>query len=527
MKNNIPFLKLVLLAAGAIIFSLVFWQEKIALNTIFFDALIIGSVFYLYPNAFSKPQMKWLVLAHIISLCTLLYHNTVLSKIACSTTLLLVVVFTQYIHRSIWYASASMVSNYVFFLFSFTQHLQQVKFTKCKRLGLGKALRFSILPLLLLTVFIIVYSLANNVFQNAFGNAAVTIQQFIENIFTQFNWERFGFLLLGIVITGGLILRATYNGFSHKDITSHNDLHRKKNNLLKWKSTALYDLLTVIMGRFANGVLALRNENTVGVISLILLNVLLLAINYIDIKYVWFGFTYSANVNLKDIVHEGTGLLIFSIVLAVAVVLFFFRGNLNFYKKNKWLRYCAYGWIFQNVILVISVLLRDYYYIHHTGLAYKRIGVLFFLAMVLFGLITVFIKIHQQKTAYYLWRVNGWFAICLLVVSSCIHWDEEMAAYNLSKKESIPVDVKFLLTLSDKTLPLLQANTDVLDKPQPNINGEGAYLNRNYISLRQQFEQRKQNFIDEQKQYSWLSWNQADAYVKQKFQLNKLTSALK
>jgi hypothetical protein len=527
MKNNISFLKLILLAVGALVFNLVFWQEKIALNTIFFDAFIVGSVFFLYPNAFSKPQMKWLVLAHIVALCTLLYHNTVLSKIACSATLLLVVVFTQYLHRSVWYAASSMASNYVLVLFSLSASLQQVKLKKTKRLGFGKALRFTIIPLLLAVVFVVVYALANTIFQNTINNIAQATQQFIAKLFTHFNWERLGFLLFGLLITGGLIFRATYNGFSEKDITQHNDLHRKKTNLQKWKSTALYDLLTVFMGRFANGVMALRNENTVGVISLVLLNVLLLVINCIDIKYVWFGFTYSANVNLKDIVHEGTGLLIFSIVLAVAVVLFFFRGNLNFYKKNKWLRYGAYGWIFQNAILVISVLLRDYYYIHHTGLAYKRIGVLFFLAMVLFGLISVFIKIHQQKTAYYLWRVNGWFAICLLVASSCIHWDETMAAYNLSKKETILVDVKFLLTLSDKTLPLLEANPDVLDKPQTNTKGEGEYLNRSSISLRQQFEQRKQYFIEEQKQYSWLSWNQADAYVKQQFEVARITSSLK
>lgn len=527
MKNNIPFLKLILLAAGAIVFNIVFWQEKIAVNAIFFDAFILGAVFYLYPAAFIKPQMKWLVLAHIIALGALLYHNTLLSKIAFSATLLLVVVFTQYLHRSVWYAAASAVSNYVLLFMSLLSGLQQAKFAKIKSVGLRKALRFSIIPLLIAAVFFVVYSLANTVFQTVINNVGLAVQQFVSKMFNWFQWERFGFLLLGLLITGGLILRAAYNGFSQKDITKHNDLYRKKNDLKRWKTSAMYDLLTVFMGRFANGIMALRNENTVGVISLVMLNVLLLVINCIDIVYVWFGFTYTPDVNLKDIVHEGTGLLIFSIVLAVAVVLFFFRGNLNFYKKNKWLRYGAYGWIFQNAILVVSVLLRDYYYIHHTGLAYKRIGVLFFLLMVLFGLITVFIKIHQQKTAYYLWRVNGWFGIVLLVAASCIHWDETMAAYNLSKKATIPVDVKFLLTLSDKALPLLEANPDVLDKQQPVVNGEGVYLNRSAVTPRQQFEMRKQEFLQIQQGYTWLSWNHADAYVKQKFTAVKHTSQLR
>jgi hypothetical protein len=528
MKVNSSVLKMMLVTAGAVVFNIVFWQEKLALNAIFFDAFVLGSVFYLYPAAFTKPEMKWLLLAHVIAAGTVITHNTVLSKIAFSSTLLLVVVFTQYLHRSVWYAAASALTNYVLLIFSFFENLQQVKTKDIKRVKLGKTFRFIIIPLLLAAVFFVVYSLANSVFQRIVSDMGVALQKFTARFFNWFQWERFGFLLLGLVVTGGLLLKAAYNRFSEKDIARSNHLWRKKNNLQRWKSSALFDLLTVFMGRFANGVLALRNENTVGIISLVMLNVLLLAINIIDIVYVWFGFTYTPDVNLKNIVHEGTGMLIFSIVLAMAVVLFFFRGNLNFYKKNKWLRYGAYGWILQNAILVISVLLRDYYYIRHMGLAYKRIGVLFFLLMVLAGLFTVFIKIHQKKTAYYLLRVNGWFAIALLVAASCIHWDETMASYNLARKNSIPVDVRFLLTLSDKTLPLMEANADVLDRPLPPPYDAGDVMVRtDTLTARQLFDMRKQQFLQEQQQYSWLSWNRADAYVLNQFKGSRTTSMLK
>jgi Domain of unknown function (DUF4173) len=253
---------------------------------------------------------------------------------------------------------------------------------------------------------------------------------------------------------------------------------------------------------------------------------LLLFINAIDITYVWFGFTYSANINLTEYVHEGAGMLIFSIVLAMLVLLFFFRGNLNFYEKNKWLRYGAYGWIFQNAVLVVSVLLRDYYYIQHMGLAYKRIGVLVFLLMVLMGLITVFIKIHRRKTAYYLWRVNGWFGIVLLVAASCVHWDETIASYNLAHKNTVPLDVKFLLSLSDKTLPLLEKNQDVLGDDKPVVDGEGEYLYPSRLTPRELFEMRKKDFFAAQKTYSWLSWNASDAYVRKNIPAAVVTSSL-
>jgi Domain of unknown function (DUF4173) len=519
-------LKLILITVGAVLFNIIFWQEKLALNALLFDAFILWSVFYLYPAAFTKPAMKWLLLAHIVALVTVLVHNTVLSKLAFSVTLLLVVVFTQYLHRSVWYAAASAVGNYVLFIFSFFENVKQVKTTGVRSFGIRKALRFAIIPLLIAAVFFLLYSFSNAIFQDAVKDMGIALGNFFTRFFTWFSWDRFGFLLLGLFVTGGLLLKMHSNYFSEKDFSQHNDLWRKKNNFNQWKESALFDVLSVFMGKFANGILALRNENTVGIISLVMLNVLLLFINIIDVVYVWFGFEYTPNLNLKEYVHEGTGMLIFSIVLAMAVLLFFFRGNLNFYKKNKWLRYGAYGWIVQNAILVISVLLRDYYYIQHMGLAYKRIGVLVFLSMVLMGLITVFIKIHQRKTSYYLLRVNGWFAVILLVTASCIHWDETMAKYNLAHKNTVPLDVKFLLTLSDKTLPLIEQNQEVLNNAVANISDEGSYLYRSSLTEKQLFEKRKKDFLEEQKKYSWLSWNVTDAYVKDQLVQPVVTSSL-
>ncbi len=520
--------KIILLFAGAILFNIIFWQEKIADNALLFDAFILLSVFNLYPAAFTKPAMKWLLLAHIVVLSTLIIHNTLLSKLAFSVTLLLVVVFTQFLHRSVWYAAASAMGNYLLFVFSFLEDIRQIKKGGIRSLGLRKILRFLIIPLMIAAVFFLIYSFSNTVFQDVVNSMGIAIQHFFERFFYWFSWDRFAFLMLGLFITGGLLLKMRSNYFSEKEFTKHNNLWRTKHNFKKWKESAMFDLLTLFMGRFANGVLALRNENTVGIISLVMLNVLLLFINVIDVTYVWFGFTYSANVNLTEYVHEGAGMLIFSIVMAMLVLLFFFRGNLNFYKKNKWLRYGAYGWIIQNAVLVVSVLFRDYYYITHMGLAYKRIGVLVFLIMVLVGLVTVFIKIHQRKTAYYLWRVNGWFAIILLVAASCVHWDETIARYNLAHKNTVPLDVKFLLSLSDKTLPLLQKNQDVLVKANTLIYSSYDRYDMLYYGVTpvQFFEIRKSKFFAKQQTYSWLSWNASDAYVKKKLSKPVLTSSL-
>ena len=137
-----PALKIVLLITGTILFNIIFWQEKIAVNALLFDAFILTSVFYLYPAAFTKPAMKWLLLAHVVTLITLVVHNTVLSKLAFSATLLLVVVFTQFLHRSVWYAAASAIGNYLSFVFSFLEDIRQIKRGEIRSLGIKKAMRF-------------------------------------------------------------------------------------------------------------------------------------------------------------------------------------------------------------------------------------------------------------------------------------------------------------------------------------------------------------------------------------------------
>jgi hypothetical protein len=226
-------------------------------------------------------------------------------------------------------------------------------------------------------------------------------------------------------------------------------------------------------------------------------------------------------------VHEGTEMLIISIVLAMAVLLFFFKGNLNFYKRNKWLKYGAYAWIIQNAMLVCSVLLRDYYYILKHGLAYKRIGVLFFLLMVLVGLITVFLKIWARKTNYFLFRVNAWAGIVILVLATTIHWDELIAGYNLKRKDTVELDVQFLLSLSDKTLPLLDTNIVALqnraNRLVPTVEGMDSTVYDNWCI--EQLRMREAGFLKKQQQYSWLSWNYADDWTKRYFTKKKSIAA--
>lgn len=517
-----------LVIAGGILFSLVFWQEKLGVNTILFDAFILAAIFYLYAQARQSAVVRWLLVGHLICLAMIVIHNTVLSKIAFVSTLLLIVGFAEYIHRSVWFAGGSVLLNFVFCFASIGDQLKQVKPRGNKTRRFSKVIRFAIFPVLLLAVFFIIYSSSNSVFQAITRNIDLYIGKFLSAVFGTISIEWFLFLLLGIFLTGALLLRSRLDYFVNREKHSRDALQRTRMSWKKRNQQPFHALVQTIMGRFAKGMLALKNENTTGIISLVLLNILLLVINIIDISYLWFDFDYMGDVFLTKMVHDGTELLIVSIVLAMLVLLFFFKGNLNFYRNNKWLRYGAYAWIIQNSILVVSVLLRDYYYIARYGLAYKRIGVLFFLLMVLIGLATVFVKIWKQRTIYFLFRVNAWAGIILLVLASTIHWDELIAGYNIRHKDKVPLDAEFLLSLSDKTLPLLQANIEVFKKKQVEVEAAKGSSeseswrsgNRDYCDTcyEETIKNRTSHYLQEQERLTWLSWNYADAYTRQRLQ---------
>ena len=515
-------LKLSLTFLGAIIFNLIFWNEKIGVNALLFDVFIMCCIYYLYPSSVRNKICIGLGVAHLITAAMVVVHNTALSKIGFSITLLLFVSFSQYIHRSAWYAGGSVILNYILAIPNFFRQLKSVKPKNINLARLSRPVRMLLIPFIIVTIFIVIYAFGNAVFSNIASDIFSAVQHWFANIFYWFSIPRFAFFLLGILITNGLIIKTRGNYFSDADLKQVDYLVRKKHNLKKWKESSFADLLSVIFGKASKGVMAIKNEFTIGLISLVLLNILLLFINIIDVKYVWFGFTFSKNVNLAAYVHEGAELLILSIILAMLLLLFFFRGNLNFYKRNKWLKYGAYLWIFQNLFLVVSVFIRDYYYISHYGLAYKRIGLLFFLAMVMAGLLTVFFKIQYTKTSYYLLRINAWAAIVLLVFATTIHWDYTIAKYNLERKSSIPLDMPFLLSLSDKALPLIEKNKDVFAKDNHTwYYYQGNDINYNALDF---FEFRKKDFLNVQQQYTWLSWNAADEYVKKELKVLQVSS---
>lgn len=305
-----------------------------------------------------------------------------------------------------------------------------------------------------------------------------------------------GTFLLGLTLTNVVMLRTTQRG------------------MLGWMSAANDQLFRRPQAP-ASSMLGLRYEARMGIALLAVLNVLLLVANVLDIRHVWFGFTFNGQY-LKQFVHEGTWLLILSIALGAAVVLWFFRANQNFHRGNGLLRSLAYVWLAQNALLAVSVAIRNSWYIHHYALAYKRIGVLFFLLAVIAGLVLVLLKVRRRRSAHYLLRTNALSVYVILLGMCCVDWSMLIARYNFGKRDQAFVHLDFMATLPDRTLPWLVQEQHALEKIDRNNQDllSGSFSRSLYMepsTYGSIIAMRIERFMQEYPDRSWREWRHADA----------------
>ncbi|WP_158974139.1 DUF4173 domain-containing protein [Cellulophaga sp. L1A9] len=202
----------------------------------------------------------------------------------------------------------------------------------------------------------------------------------------------------------------------------------------------------------------LAEEYTLGSIIFIALNSLLFIFLITDFIYLIDANT-STNSEYSKSVHQGVYALLLSILCAIAIILYFFRGDLNFYTKSKHIKTLCYIWIAMNLILVLFTWYKNYTYVATLGLTYKRIGVFVYLLFILAGLCTTYLKVSKTKSFIYLIRSNVAVIFAVLFLSATIPWDNYITYYNLNTIKN--VDLQYLIDLGDTNSIQLKKYSEV------------------------------------------------------------------
>lgn len=465
MKRQIDY-RLPLIIVGGLIFQLLFWDEFLGLNLLLYTLFIVAITFTDKEIPNHKGKI-YTALPHLAIAIYITYNNSVLAIVTWFITLAIYLGTAHFVMLKsaatalIWGVLQTISGPY-----GIVTKLNATKIGKINFKPIIKPIKYIVLPLLMVVIFCSLYSTANPIFAKYNDLITDNIAEFFNRIFSfmfvDISLPKCITILLGGFITAGMLVGLKSNLLDNVELRESDLLTRKRRDI---KNQSLFqDFRALFSGNQAKKNLALKTENIIGMISFIALNILLLLLNSIDVFTLWLNNAADTGKNFSAELHDGTNTLIFSIVIAMLIIIYFFSGNLNFYKKNKWIKLLAYLWIAQNAFLVVSVLHRDYDYIFYHGLTYKRIGVAIFATLSLIGLITVYLKVSQQKTVFFLYRVNSKIWYILLVALSLINWDTLIVRDNLAKADKIGVDVNHLMSFSDKTLPLLLKNRDLLIK---------------------------------------------------------------
>lgn len=484
MKTH-PFENLMILI-GSIAFYMLFWNEKMGLNVLLFDVLIIAFILSRTPEVIRYRSVALTLAGTLVTALLIVWNNSLFVKVIHLLSFGAMVGFVK--------QSELRFLGYGFLLFLIScgetpaKLFQKIVRPRSNNNGsfklrpVWRSFRLSVVPLLVLLLFYAIYHVANPEFR-ALSN------DFWSGILDLFSWDislpQVLFFLFGLLCIAAVLIQSDFPIFKNLQKNHRIQLVRQKGTYLS---------------RFRS-MIALKNEYQSGLILLVALNLLLLIVNCLDIKNYWFSSVEKLPpIEMKAMVHEGTYLLITALIMAMIVISFFFRKNLNFFPKNQTLKTLAYCWIAQNAVLAITVFIKNYRYIEYTGLAYKRIGVLIFLTLVFAGLITMIIKVKTLKTFYYLLQTNAWIAYTVLILCSFVNWDILITNYNLNQQYKYDIDYDFLLyDVSDKNVYLLMERAE--QNLLPELTGP---------SLVHSIDKKKKAFIQKQARLSWLSWNYAD-----------------
>lgn len=465
-----------------LLFNAIFWEEQFGINLLIFTTLaVLVLAVFLFPESMQKRTVQLSVLLTIVSGLMVIVHHSIISQLLHLGSFFLLVGF---LHEG---SLKTVVGAGIQFAVNlFTTFIGAFKYLKkaieplfggnqiAKKIARNMVL--AIIPMLVFLVFFLIFYNANPVFSDLVNNLSQYLSNFFSFTFDELLIGRINFFIVGtylsfsILFEWGFASKLPRLDFSNEYISPSNESS---------ENAANYQ----------------RNEYKIALMLIVSVNALLLIINIIDINFLWLSFDYSEAGNLAKLVHEGTGTLILSIVISIAILLYYFRQDLNFYEGNTKLKYAAYAWIIQNFILVISVSFRNYYYINFYGLTHLRIGVAVFLILTTIGLLTLWIKIKNLRSFFYMFRANTWAWYIVLISLTLINWDVIIARFNLAHTFRANTDFNYLLSLSDKTLPILQENRERLSSDD----------------YRNQLDKRIEHYLKRQQRYTWVSWNWADA----------------
>lgn len=485
----------------ALLYTAFFYQTPLGLNLFFFETLVLAYAFIHHRNSFQLPSIRHLaILLFISAVFTLITH----SAFSITMNVLVFIAFIGQMQapiiRSVLTALLMSLSHFFKAQLAFLQSLLRSKSGRSSRFHWLWKLRLFLVPFFIILLFLLLYGNANPIFGNGIEEVLDRISRTLGRWLKGVDLSLFWTFVLGLILANFSLLKSQSAWVLEFEEGVEDGIVRQRHRRA---------------GHFA--ILGLKNELLSAVFLFAALNLLLLALLLVEINSVWLHFEWSGST-LKSFVHQGTYLLILSILISISLVLYFFRGNLNFYTKNTWLKRLCYFWLFQNAVLTISVIIRNLWYVKFFALAHLRIGLFMFLLLTLIGLFLAFQKVHQQRSLFYLLRTHSWISLMLLTLFSWVDWDRQIARYNWAHAGEAYFHFDYLAYLSPSSISELWGDEARLEEIQQwqSVQYPEEQNALSPLDFQWKLQERAEAFCEEWEGRPWLGWNARDYWTYQR-----------
>lgn len=391
------------------IFTLLFYNESVGVNLAIFGLLLTGLIYSFYRNRFTDYSYWGLMITSILSCLAFAWYGDFVSFLALVLSVIFLQFKTQEAKLKIMQVFPLVFLNGITSLGRIWMFSQWLPKREIKNDFAKKLIAYVIIPTVFVALFFMVY---------AFGS------DHFSALFTDYTLDLNIFQLVLITLLGFYISFTFWN---------------------YWLPEICYDKNSLLDNDFSNEIrvsnqktfpfLDIDFERRSGEITLLLLNALLLVF-IATYNYEQF-FEVIEKSKLSSATHERVNAVIFSIVMAVGVILFYFKGGFNFDEKAKKMKQLSKIWIVLNGILIISAIIKNSEYVSFFGLTYKRLGVYAFLCLAIIGLFFAFLKISKQKTNAYLFNQMVWYFYGTILLCSFVNWGNIITAYNISVNKGV------------------------------------------------------------------------------------------
>jgi hypothetical protein len=201
--------------------------------------------------------------------------------------------------------------------------------------------------------------------------------------------------------------------------------------------------------------------------SLILFNLLFAVQTVMDVNYLWCGVALPQGMTYATYAYRGIYPLILTALLSACFVIVAMRPG-DAAERSPMIRGLVLLWIGQNVLLMISAILRLDLYVEAYSLTYLRVAAFVWMALVAVGLVLIVARAVFYRSNGWLVRMNA--AVFVLTLFSCcfINFPDIVATYNVTHSRDVGgsgerLDVDYLASLGPQVIPALDLYVARLD----------------------------------------------------------------